>query len=142
MHEETLQRLAALRPAVKQRWETLLRAAPTPSPLAHPDLVVYLLDDLLDRLAEALAQPDPHDNLRAPPTAGPASSCGCGLNPLLPCFITGEQALIELAAPVLGAELNFLLARYHAIADQEMRSFCGVCVHRGTAQCPANLSGG
>lgn len=139
MHEETLQCLAALRPAIKQRWAALLRAAPARSPLAHPDLVVYLLDDILDRVDAALLLP-PGNDRRAPPRAGPAGSCGCGLNPLLPCFIAGEQALIELAAPVLGTELNFLLARYHAVADLEMRRFCGVCVYRDTAACPDDSS--
>lgn len=142
MHEETVQRLAALRPAIKQRWETLLRSAPAPSPLAHPDLIVYLMDEILDNLAAALADSPEDDDPRAPPTAGPTSSCACGLNPLLPCFITGEQALIELAAPALGPRLNFLLARYHDQAKREMLSFCGVCVHRGSPSCPVQHSGG
>lgn len=140
MHEDLLQPLGRLRPRIKARWEALLRAAPTPSPLAHPDVVVYLLDEILDRLEDTL-RATPGAVPPAPAALGPSGACACGLNPLLPCFITGEQALIECAAPELGPRLNHVLTRYHELADEQLRNFCGVCLHRESAVCPSPLSG-
>lgn len=139
MNEDLIRQIDGLRPRIKRRWELLLRAAPAPSPLAHPDVMVYLLDEVLDRLQASLrAAPDPSGGVACPPR----TSCGCALNPLLPCFITGEQALIEVAAPELGPRLNDLLARYHALADEQLQSLCGVCVHRRSMACPTPRSGG
>lgn len=123
---------AGLRPRLKRRWLELLPALPSPSPLGHPDIVAYLLDDFLDLLEREVAASPPGDL----PPAGPSfSACPCQMNPLLPCFIAGEQALIETGAPALGARLHDVLACYHRLANKELSALCGVCLYRENPGC-------
>jgi hypothetical protein len=130
-------RLDALRPAIKRRWEVLLRAEPPSSALASPDTFVFLMDTTLERVASAL-----HTGALSP-RAGPGEGslqaakdrCKCGLNPLLTYYISGEKALIEIAGPVLRHDLDCALIFFHGLAHREIEALCGVCNHCGTEHC-------
>lgn len=124
--------LSGLRPRLKRRWQELLPALPSPSPLGHPDIVAYLLDDLLDLLEKEAVSSTPGE---LPPPGPSFSACPCKMNPLLPCFIAGEQALIEAGAPLLGEHLHDVLACYHRLANKELSALCGVCLHRHNPAC-------
>jgi len=138
--EQALQEFDSLRPAIKHRWDALLRALPAPSPLTHPDLMVFMMDDILDRLVGQLRAASPADEDTA--TLGSLRQrCPCGLNPLLPCYLTGEQALIESAAPRFGRELPLILARYQALARRDIEAICGVCQLRETPAAALASSG-
>lgn len=126
--------LAGLRADIRRRWQALLRALPPPSPLGHPDIVAYLVDEILDRLERELANPPA---LEVPGPATNFGACPCQMNPLLPCFIAGEQALIESGAPSLGPRLHEVLECYHRLANRELAALCGVCLHRSEATCLA-----
>lgn len=141
MDAPALQEFGSLRPAIKQRWDGLLRALPSPSPLTHPDLMVFMMDDILDRLTESLREASPADEEAA--TIGHLRQrCPCGLNPLLPCYLTGEQALIEAVAPRFSRELPLILTRYQRLARHDIEAICGVCQLRDTPAAPLAASGG
>lgn len=137
MDESPQSRLEAMRPAIKHRWSTLLRLAPAASALGHPDTLVFSMDQTLGQLVAALRDAGlPDSPRRRGRILTPVQAhCGCGLNPLLSYFITGEQALIETAAPELGGDLNDILLLYHGLAQREIEALCGVCVHRNSEAC-------
>lgn len=145
MEPTLVQALQAQQSAIRGRWETLLRAEPARSALADPDILVRLfevtLGDLFTRLqARPVPRPAPDGAIYSRIRAG----CGCGRNPLVTYFLTGEQALLETLAALDGtgaaagtaaAELHFVLRQ---IARQEVESFCSLCQHRahgGGAAC-------
>ncbi len=133
-------RFESLHPAIKSRWDALTRALPSGSPLAHPDVMTFMMDEILERVAAALRSASGPGATRPRPDQ-PRLRCGCGLNPLLPCFLTGEQALIEAAAPELGGRIEEVLQSYRAVAHREIDGFCGVCIHRDKDTCPLNNAG-
>lgn len=138
MDEQALDEFAALRPTIKHRWDGLLRALPTPSPLTHPDLMVFMMDDILDRLTESLREAAPAAEAASHAPGALCQRCPCGLNPLLPCYLTGEQALIEAVAPRLSRKLPLVLDRYQHLARHDIEAICGVCQLRPTP--PASLA--
>lgn len=129
--------LDRLRPLIKQRWEILLRAEPVVSPLATPDMLVFLMDATLDQLNAALHTRSVKNWLRhnQPMIAPLQSQCACGINPLLAYYSTGRTAVCAVAGEKLGPALAEVLLFYHGIAQKDIEALCGVCCHRGSADC-------
>lgn len=140
MHDTMLRTLQSLRPTLLERWETLLRAEPVTSPLANPDSLVYLMDWTLDRFFNALRGPLSRRRIADRAGSRPAfveeqSLCACKMNPLLAYFATGEQALVQIALPLLQprereATLSALRLAMQAVARREIDTFCAVCQRR------------
>ena len=142
MRRQFLQTLAELRPMIKTCWEVLLRADPPASPLGNPDTLVFMMDRTLDAFFTALHSPTPRRWLaRHPQLCGSlADTCRCGRNPLLQYFISGEEAIVAIAAKALeevSAEpadeeriLSETQLTFHYLAQHELQTFCDLC--RGT----------
>ena len=128
MDEPVIRRLQELRPALKRRWEELLRAEPVSSPLANPDTLIYLMDQTLDQLLSLLRTRSLSAWMRHHKAQSlvAQAGCACGLNPLLAYFSTGSRALLEVAIE-LGPELNEVLLFFHGLAQREMDALCGAC---------------
>ena len=133
----SVQCLAGLCPAIKKEWADLLRGEPTITPLGRPDTLVYLMDATLAQLFAGLEAKSTRQWLRGcEPLVGPAHNyCACGLNPLLKYFTTGELALRAAAGTSLGAEIEEVLLRFRALAQQEIETLCSVCQHKGVPGC-------
>ena len=130
--ESEIQRLEALRPALKNEWEALLRSEPTLSPLGNPDVLVYLMDETFTQLVAHLRfRPTEHWTERAPALRLPLQRhCACGLNPLLNYYATGEIALHVVVARELTEHQEEVLTCYHLLAQKEIDTLCAVCQHR------------
>ena len=156
MQDGLMRALLTIRPTLRQRWETLLRAERATSPLANPDALVYLMDWTLDRLFEDLRAAPSRRRPSARTSTAPAPEappCPCGLNPLLAYFQTAEKALDDtfrhdlpdthlftlLEREAAWAELRLVL---QGVARREIESFCAVCMHghRETLVRPAPTS--
>lgn len=88
MKASLLQSLETRRPAIRARWEALLRLEKEPSPLGRPGALVFLFDQTLD---EVLGMTP-----KAAITGVPARPvCRCDCNPLRHYFAALEQALLE-----------------------------------------------
>ena len=141
MHDATIAALVRRRKAIHARWETLLKGERVNTPLARPELLVYLMDPTLDNIFAALRHL-PRTAVSWESGAGEAerASCACGRNPLLVFFLSGEQALLEELIH-LQAEAPSPAPSSHAVdvtelylvlrreARLEVRAFCAVCVH-------------
>lgn len=138
MHDSFLRALQTQRPDLRRRWEALLRAERTSSPMAHPDTLVHLMDWTIDRLWDELRQPQFRRHARNHDHRGATLLCVCGKNPLLTYFSTAEQAIIEtlfideqdlagLSSLERSASLEDLKGALHAVARREIESFCAVC---------------
>ena len=135
--KSAMQQLEALRPAIKQRWEALLRLEPALTPLASPDTLVFLMDETLQQLNSALhAQSFPawmkKNTIHVAPTQ---SRCRCSINPLLTYYTTGELALRAAAGAALGPKIVEVLLYFHGLGQREIEALCGVCCHHGTEGC-------
>ena len=132
--------LADLRPLIKTCWEVLLRAEPPVSPLANPDTLVFLMDRTLDAFYAALTSPVPRRWLaRYPLLCEPLDkSCPCSRNPLLHYYVSGEQAVLAIAAKGLPermsaapATVGRILAEaqiaFQYLAQHEIQNFCDLC---------------
>lgn len=130
--------LEGTRPAIKKEWESLLRAEPAPSPLGNPDTLLYLMDETLTQVFHALAE-HPLDAVLRKSSAllvPLQRHCGCGLNPLLNYYATGELAVHLVAAKSLPQPmLDALLTSFHLLAQQEIDTLCSVCLNRTSAAC-------
>ena len=137
MNSAALSRLSAQFPAIKAEWCALLQGEPVLTPLGRPDTLVYLMDATRTQLEGALLRELTSDGTRRyPPVVGSVHAyCPCGLNPLLKYYGTGELALRAGAGKELGAELEFVLRVFRALARREIESFCAVCRHRESARC-------
>lgn len=137
MHHSVTIQLAALRPAVKERWETLLRLEPTLTPLANPDTLVFMMDETLAQLSSAIKARSFQRWLKNNPAlvAPMQSRCHCSINPLLTYYTTGELALRAATGAVLGTDLEEVLIYFHGLGQREIESLCGVCTHRGIEAC-------
>ena len=129
--------LEKLRPLIKQRWETLLRAEPVVSPLANPDTLVFRMDQTLDQLASALHTRSFRVWLKHHPVLFMPlrDNCSCHINPLLAYYTSGDAALREVAATGLGNALPETLLLYHGLAQREIEALCGACRQRDTEAC-------
>ena len=138
MDENAIGLLQELRPLIKQRWEALLRAEPSVSPLSNPDALLYLMDETLDQVGEAMHTRSAKTWLRRHRTVmTPLSEhCSCGKNPLLAYYGTGRVALSAAAADRLGPALDDVLRLFHGLAQQDVEALCGVCCQRVAGCCP------
>lgn len=129
------------RPTLCMRWKRLLRAERVSSPMANPDLLVYLMDWTLDRLYEELRHPMRRLHHNDPNESAASAACECGMNPLLTYFATAEQAILETLLIVDGAwnredalrrsaDLEKIKRAFHAVARHEIALFCAVCQRR------------
>ncbi|MFT3782109.1 MAG: hypothetical protein QM790_08840 [Nibricoccus sp.] len=140
MHDSLLRNLQELRPTILERWETLLRAEPVTSPLANPDSLVYMMNWTLDRFFTALRGPLARRRLSERGSNKPAyieekALCACKMNPLLAYFATAEQALVQVALPLLQPReresiLSAVRLAMQAVAKREIDTFCAVCQRR------------
>ncbi len=134
------QTLIGLRPMIKTCWEVLLRAEPPTSALGNPDTLVFMMDQTLNAFFTALRSPTPrHWLAHHPLLCGTLDeTCPCGRNPLLHYFVSGEEAVVAIAAKALGdqadlstAEQDQLLAEvqltFHYLAQHELQIFCDLC---------------
>ncbi|HTX66559.1 MAG TPA: hypothetical protein VMD31_12370 [Opitutaceae bacterium] len=140
MRRQFLQTLSGLRPMIKTCWEVLLRAEPPASALGNPDTLVFMMDATLDAFFAAAHSAGPRRWLAHHPLlCGPLDeTCPCGRNPLLRYHVTGEQALLAIAAKALRdladlppAAEEQLLAEveltFHYLAQYELQTFCDLC---------------
>jgi hypothetical protein len=139
MKRAFLDALGARRAVIKHLWEAVLRQAPVHTPLGHPDTLIYMMDETLDRLFSLTRSRSTPEWLAEHPLIGPpiGKSCRCALNPLLTYFFAAESALvatIRLLKPcpefsehdILVSESQLLFS-LHVLGHQEMNAFCEVC---------------
>lgn len=132
--------LDGIRSAVKMEWEALLRAEPAPSPLGNPDTLLYLMDETLSQVFRAVTENSLESVLRKSSAllVPLQRHCGCGLNPLLNYYATGELALHLVAAKRLTKPvLDAVLTSFHLLAQQEIDTLCSVCLNRSSSSCQA-----
>jgi hypothetical protein len=145
-----LQALRDRRKLIRKRWDALLRIERISTPLAHPDMLVRLIDGTLDEVFAVLrGRPGRDLRTRAVFLAALHDQCRCGRNPFLSYFVAGEQALLETLILIQAAEPRMYLrpretavAELHLvvrrIARREVDSFCALCPQSATA--PAAFS--
>jgi hypothetical protein len=137
MQEAFVQTLRARRAQIRARWETFLRIEKVHSPLANPDMLVYLFDQTLDEVFDTL-QGTPAPRHPAPPAQGAQD------NPLSAYFLAGEQALLEalvlaqsgaqdLDPKERDADVAQLRHVMHKIARRDIGSLEGVLKTRRSA---------
>ncbi len=147
MNGQSRQALVDLRPMIKTCWEVLLRAEPPRSALGNPDTLVFMMDRTLDAFFEALGSPGARRWLAKYPLLCETleTSCPCMRNPLLPYYVSGEQALLAVAAEALPeatskareALLEEVRVAYHYHAQRELQNFCDLC----RAGCRRSMAG-
>lgn len=145
MQESLAESLHVQRPAIKSRWADLLHVEGATTPLAHPDALVHLLDETLDKIFEALRAPLIDDELSTASAAAPRPRCECGRNPFLQFYVAGERALLE-ALILAQAELLpcdaqtrdlAVLELYRVVrrfARGDVSVFCSVCQYAASHQ--------
>jgi hypothetical protein len=140
MRRPFLQTLTGLRPMIKTCWEVLLRAEPPTSALGNPDTLVFMMDQTLNAYFTALRSPTPRRWLAHHPLlCGTLNeTCPCGRNPLLHYFVSGEEAVVAIAAKALGDQsdpptlkedrlLSEVQLTFHYLAQHELQVFCDLC---------------
>ncbi len=140
MKKAYLEALSNHRAEIKRKWELLLRAAPTTTPLGNPDALIYLMDESIRQLFSLFRSKSAHQWLSHHPPATPVigHSCHCRLNPLINYFIAGEAALAFVAQAIPGnkhhlddvaatACVDELLLTFRFLAHREIHAFCEVC---------------
>jgi hypothetical protein len=131
MKESIRRSLDGRRSEIRSRWTALLKLEKPASPLADPDILLYLFDRTLDEVLSV----QPASRRPSPP---PASRCAC--NPLQHYFSTLEQALLETLVwvqaeePTLTAEervasVGGLCARLRRVARRELGLLDSFCPH-------------
>jgi hypothetical protein len=154
MRRHFLKALGELRPMIKTCWEVMLRAEPPASALGNPDTLVFMMDRTLDSFFTAMLSSAPRRWLARHPLLCGAlgETCPCGRNPLLHYFISGEEAIVAIAAKALPEKpgvpaatreqlLTEVQLTFHYLAQHELQIFCDLC--RGTcARARAGLVAG
>ncbi len=149
MHEALLRALRVQRPTLLARWESLLRAHPSPNALGNPDVLVLMMDWTLEEWESTLRRPNARRRRSTGVGAAAAKSepCPCGMNPLLCYFRSAETALDEALATLFapsagdaGVPAEWALARdafatearraLRQVAEREISTFCAVCRQR------------
>jgi hypothetical protein len=138
MHEQALTALRAHAGQIRERWEALLRIERVNTPLANPDVLIFLIPQTIEQVlksAAKLSRPPPLEVARKIPRP----ECLCGASPYLSYFTAGEQALVEALVLVqsqmadLSTRDSDLAALYWAVrslAAKEIEAFRGVCALR------------
>ena len=140
MRRQFLRQFVELRPIVKACWEVLLRDEPSASALGNPDTLVFMMDSTLDAFFAALHSRTPRRWLAHHPLLCGTlpETCPCGRNPLLSYYLSGEQAVLAIAAQALdksaklpAAQQERILAEvqiaFHYLAQHELQVFCDLC---------------
>jgi hypothetical protein len=142
MHPFILAGLREKKPAIRQRWEALLRLEPGSNPLAHPDTLVYLIAGTVDEILAQCAKPAAGDNRHGDRLLA-RTPCVCGNNPYLPFYKAGEQAMLEAlittqadsrAIASREEDLAYMYAAFRKLADRDIDAFCEACDCRGRAE--------
>jgi len=152
MEESLVQSLRARCAEIRIRWNDLLHIERALSPLAHPDTLVFLLDETLEKifagLSSAVGEMNPAP--LAPPPVWPR--CDCGRNPYSRFYMTGEHALLE-ALVLIQAEHNVrdatardlavleLYAVVRRFARNDVELFCSLCQLRDDRRAAPALAG-
>ena len=113
---------------LKSEWEKRLRAEPVRSALGHPDILMYMMDETLDQLADLLLR---RQTARVRHPADFESRCRCHFNPLLAYFSTGIDALLAVLAQEASLDEPARAAAgawWGLLAQQEVDAVCGACV--------------
>ena len=152
MEGSLVRQLQASRAEIRSRWNDLLHVERALSPLAHPDTLVYLLDETLEKIFAGLSSAGGEKN-PAPLASPPAwPRCDCGRNPYLRFYVAGEHALLE-ALVLIQAESHvrdanardlavlelYGVVRHFARNDVEL--FCSLCQLRDDRHAAPALSG-
>jgi hypothetical protein len=140
MKQGYLEALDGNRAEIKRKWELLLRAAPTTTPLGHPDTLVFLMDESLEQLFSLFRSQSAHRWFfrHSPSTRPGGMTCHCRLNPLINYFIAGQAALAFVAQTVPRSQhhlddltatscVDELMLTFGFLADREIHSFCEAC---------------
>jgi len=125
---------------IKTCWEVMLRAEPPASALGNPDTLVFMMDQTLDTFFTAMLSSAPRRWLaRHPLLCGTLNeTCPCGRNPLLHYFVSGEEAILAIAAKALPERtavppavqeqiLSEVQLTFHYLAQHELQIFCDLC---------------
>src|SRR5215216_826371 len=152
MHDALIDALTRRRESIRARWKTLLKCERVNTPLARPELLVYLMAPTLDNIFAALRHlPRTAVSWNTGEEESDRASCACGRNPLLVFFLSGEQALLEELIHLQAEAPNSVPGR-HAVdvtelylvlrreARTEVRAFCAVCVHSPDHACAAGVA--
>ena len=144
MHGDWVQALLNRRTQICARWSALLQIERATTALAHPDMLIHLLDGTFAAIIQALEPTSKRHDVAAAPTSATRPDCPCGRSPYRHFFIAGEQAwlealvLIQVALPKLEARARDqavaeLLNVIRALARAEVEAFCAVCQYRTAA---------
>ncbi len=151
MQGELVQALLNRRTQICARWATLLHIERANTALAHPDMLIHLLDWTFDSIIQAL---EIASKLKTPgplQTSCARPNCPCGRNPYLYFFIAGEQAWLEamvftqvsipkLESVVRDQAVIELLNLIRILGRTEVEAFCSVCQYRDAALSAAKVS--
>jgi hypothetical protein len=116
MQSALIENFEAQRSIIYARWKDLLSLDRKASPLASPEILVYMVDSTIDELLNVFREMKDQ-----PPQEPPAAvACPCGRNPYLPYFASGRQAMRE-ALVLAQAAIPFLdpTERDHALRELE-----------------------
>ena len=141
MSPGTTNALDAQRAEIKARWVALLHIEPVNTPLANPDMLVFLIDDTLTAVFNALREP-PRTRKRPKPPG-----CACGRNPFMAYYAAGRQSLLEalvlaqskfpgLDPAVRDRDAHVLEHIIRTVIGSEIESFGTVCQHRSVSSLP------
>lgn len=120
----------------ESRWETLLRAEPSRSPLTDPEILVFKIEETCDEALRRLR------HFKGGTTMGSReAACECGLNPLMAFFSTGEFAMTETllrAIPTVPGlsirdrreAVGDLLEVWAQLRSEKVAIFCSFCRRR------------
>lgn len=152
MEESLVQLLRTKCADIRSRWSDLLHVERALSPLAHPDMLVYLLDETLEKIFTGLSSAAGQKN-PAPLAPAPAwPRCDCGLNPYIRFYAAGELALLE-ALVISQAEIHVrdatardlaVLELYEVVrrfARNDVELFCSLCQLRDERRDSPALAG-
>jgi hypothetical protein len=120
------------RAALKKEWSRRLYLEPQNVRVTQKDLLADLMDQTLDEL-ENLMQKRPSTGwfaLHRTHLAPLHSGHGCGLNPLLTYFSTGDEALkkiLSVSHRLSESEKVRVGRAWHFIAQSEIQALCGDC---------------
>ncbi|MEO6996320.1 MAG: hypothetical protein ABI273_22135 [Lacunisphaera sp.] len=136
-------RLIELLPAIKSRWEILLKTeldpAPSPGGVVTPDMLVLMLDNTLARLLVRVAAL-PASTARALPRKSHHKKqrdncCRCGLHLLTTYYLAGAQALRTVLPREMRNDRILVSNCLNRLAHEEIDGLASLCHFNGSANC-------
>lgn len=134
------------RAELQRRWAEALRAPRFQLEPAEIEACRPLLGRFVDEICRSIRRDRLQLARQRMDTSALRASCACGHNPLLACFLAGEEAVIGAGAEWIGAtpasaarqaaalaEIHMILAK---LADREIEAFCGGCDRHPTGTAP------